>query len=162
MIWCSELCGRMTGVNPDLTIQRVTAGSTPADEAFMQWVTAALDPASVAYELTVRLVDEAESQALNGQYRGQDRPTNVLSFPADLPPDIDLSLLGDIVICVPIVEREAIEQQKVLEAHWAHLTLHGVLHLLGHDHQDNQEAERMEQIECAILGSLGYANPYER
>ncbi|MBS3786384.1 MAG: rRNA maturation RNase YbeY, partial [Gammaproteobacteria bacterium] len=86
----------------------------------MRWVAAALDSASVAHELVIRLVDEAESQALNDQYRSYDRPTNVLSFPADLPPDIDLSLLGDIVICVPIVEREAIEQQKMLEAHWAH------------------------------------------
>lgn len=152
----------MTGVNPDLTIQRATALPTPSDADFMRWVSAALKPASGVHELVVRLVDEAESQALNHQYRGQDRPTNVLSFPADLPPDIDLSLLGDIVICASVVDREASEQKKAPEAHWAHLTIHGVLHLLGHDHQNNQEAERMETQECAILSSLGYANPYER
>ncbi|MRH78582.1 rRNA maturation RNase YbeY [Spiribacter sp. C176] len=151
----------MTGVNPDLTIQRATHLPTPSDADFEEWVAAALESAPVAHELVVRLVDEAESQALNDQYRGQDRPTNVLSFPTDLPPDIDLSLLGDIVICAPVVEREAIEQKKAPKAHWAHLTIHGVLHLLGYDHQDDQEAKRMETIECAILSSLGYANPYE-
>ncbi len=152
----------MTGVTPDLTLQRATALPTPSDADFLRWVSAALEPAAVSYELVVRVVDEAESQALNQQYRGQERPTNVLSFPVDLPADIELSLLGDIVICAPIVVSEAIDQNKTPEAHWAHLTIHGVLHLLGHDHQDTEEAERMETIECAILTSLGYANPYER
>lgn len=151
----------MTGVTPDLTLQRATTLPTPSDAEFLRWVSAALESVDETCELVLRVVDEAESQALNRQYRGQDRPTNVLSFPADIPPDIELSLLGDIVICAPVVVTEALDQNKMPEAHWAHLTIHGVLHLLGHDHQNTEEAERMETIECAILGSLGYANPYE-
>lgn len=151
----------MTGVTPDLTLQRATTLPTPCDAEFLRWVSAALESVDETCELVLRVVDEAESQALNRQYRGQDRPTNVLSFPADIPPDIELSLLGDIVICAPVVVTEALDQNKMPEAHWAHLTIHGVLHLLGHDHQNTEEAERMESMECAILGSLGYANPYE-
>lgn len=147
---------------PDLTVQRATDLPTPSDADFLCWVSAALESASAQYELVVRLVDAAESQALNHQYRGIDRPTNVLSFSADLPADIDLSVLGDIVICAAVVADEATEQNKPPQAHWAHLTIHGVLHLLGYDHLDSEEAERMEIMECEILGGLGYANPYER
>lgn len=132
----------------------------PGHRDFMLWATAALQEQADA-ELTLRLVDEAESRELNSRYRGKDAPTNVLSFPAELPPGIDIPLLGDIVICAPLVYEEAIAQNKPVQAHWAHLVIHGVLHLLGHDHQDEQQAGVMEALEVDLLLSLGYANPYE-
>jgi probable rRNA maturation factor len=110
--------------------------------------------------LTLRLVDRDESRALNLRYRGQDKPTNVLSFPAGLPCGLDLPLLGDIVICAPLVGEEAEKQHKSLQSHWAHLVIHGVLHLLGHDHQDEKEAVDMEAIEVDLLASLGFSDPY--
>jgi probable rRNA maturation factor len=131
----------------------------PGLQDFRLWVTAALQAPGDA-ELTVRLVDEAESRELNSRYRGKDAPTNVLSFPAELPPGMDIPLLGDIVICAPLVHQEAVAQGKPVQAHWAHLVIHGVLHLLGHDHQDEQEAGVMEALEADLLISLGYANPY--
>jgi probable rRNA maturation factor len=111
--------------------------------------------------LVVRLVDEPESQALNRQYRGIDKPTNVLSFPFEAPPKVRSRHIGDLVICAPVVEREATEQGKPLEAHWAHMVVHGVLHLLGYDHGTDADAETMEALEIAILGRLGFPNPYE-
>lgn len=111
-------------------------------------------------ELTIRVVDEAESQELNGTYRGKEKPTNVLSFPFEAPEHVELSLLGDLVICAPVVEREASEQKKSLEAHWAHMVVHGVLHLQGYDHVNDTDAEVMEGLEIAILNALGYTNPY--
>jgi probable rRNA maturation factor len=114
-------------------------------------------------ELTIRIVDEQESQALNDQYRDKNKPTNILSFPFELPHglDIEMNLLGDLVLCAPIVDAEAKEQQKALEAHWAHMVIHGTLHLLGYDHIDDEEAEEMEAIEIECLESLGITNPYE-
>jgi probable rRNA maturation factor len=109
----------------------------------------------------VRIVDEPESRALNLRYRGIDRPTNVLSFPFEAPPQVRSRHIGDLVICAPVVEREAAEQGKPLEAHWAHMVVHGVLHLLGHDHETDADAETMEALEIAILGRLGFPNPYE-
>jgi len=132
----------------------------PGLRDFRLWVAAALQDTGDA-ELTVRLVDETESRELSSRYRGKDAPTNVLSFPAELPPGIDIPLLGDIVICAPLVHQEAMAQGKPVQAHWAHLVIHGVLHLLGHDHQDEQEAAVMESLEVKLLVSLGYANPYE-
>ncbi len=111
-------------------------------------------------QLTVRLVDESESRQLNARYRGKDTPTNVLSFPAELPSGIDIPLLGDIVVCAPLVDREAGEQNKKKNAHWAHIVIHGVLHLLGHDHQEEDEAGEMETIESDLLFSLGFPDPY--
>ena len=111
-------------------------------------------------ELTIRVVDEAESQELNGTYRGKEKPTNVLSFPFEAPEHIELSLLGDLVICAPVVQREASEQKKSLEPHWAHMVIHGVLHLQGYDHVNDTDAEVMEGLEIAILNALGYTNPY--
>jgi probable rRNA maturation factor len=124
------------------------------------WVRAALRGRRAAAELTVRIVDEAEGTALNTRYRGRGGPTNVLSFPFEGIPGVDLPLLGDIVICAPVVRREAAEQGKPEPAHWAHVVVHGALHLLGHDHIDAEEARAMEAMERQILAGLGYPDPY--
>ena len=105
-------------------------------------------------------VDEAESHELNLTYRGKDKPTNVLSFPFEAPPGIEMPLLGDLIICRQVVEQEAKEQQKPLEAHWAHMVVHGSLHLLGYDHIEDNEAEEMESLETEIMLALGYEDPY--
>ena len=144
-----------------LTIQRVSAvAGQPSDDRFRHWAEATLQGRPEPVELTLRLVDEAESRRLNRKYRDRDRPTNVLSFPFEVPPEIASPLLGDLVICAPLVVREAEVQGKPVEAHWAHLTVHGILHLLGHDHQDEQQGAEMEAREIAILAGLGYADPY--
>ena len=134
----------------------------PAAVSFRRWVAAALQGARrrKSAELSIRIVDTAEGRALNRDYRGKDYATNVLSFPAELPPGIDLPLIGDLAICAPVVLREAAEQSKLARDHWAHLTVHGVLHLLGHDHLEDAEAERMERLETRILAGLGIADPY--
>lgn len=124
------------------------------------WVQAALDHEGAAGEICLRVVDEAEITELNQQYRGKPGSTNVLSFPAELPPGVPLAILGDLVVCAPLVEREAAQQDKTTSAHWAHLLVHGTLHLLGYDHQASAEAELMEAREVAILNKLGFANPY--
>jgi probable rRNA maturation factor len=111
-------------------------------------------------ELTIRIVDETEAQQLNETWRQRSYPTNVLSFPYESPPGIEIPLLGDMVICAPVVAREASEQHKTLEAHWAHLVIHGTLHLLGYDHQEETQALAMETIEINVLNNLGYPNPY--
>jgi len=144
----------------ELDVQNATAFEPlPDDAQFSLWVETALRGKSEA-ELTLRLVDRDESRKLNSRYRGKDQPTNVLSFPAELPPGLDIPLLGDIVICAPLVGEESAAQGKSLSAHWAHLVIHGVLHLLGHDHQDEHEAVEMEAIEFELLASLGFGNPY--
>ncbi len=138
----------------------------PTRPQFRQWVLAALNGAGRRFdsEVAIQLVDTAEGQAMNRQYRGKDYATNVLSFPADLPEglpeDFDFPQLGDLVICAPVVAREAAEQGKALGDHYAHLTVHGVLHLLGFDHVEEAEAEEMEALERQILASLGIADPY--
>ncbi|MCK9635020.1 MAG: rRNA maturation RNase YbeY [Methylobacter tundripaludum] len=124
------------------------------------WVDAALDGHNQDTEIVVRIVDEQESADLNEQYRHKSGPTNILSFPVDLPPGIELNLLGDLVICAPVLEKEAQEQGKLLADHWAHIVVHGVLHLLGYDHIDDAEAELMENKEIAILNKLQINNPY--
>ncbi|MGK2924545.1 MAG: rRNA maturation RNase YbeY [Lysobacterales bacterium] len=144
----------------ELAVQRATCWQPlPSDAQFKLWVRTALRGRAAA-ELTIRIVDREESRELNRQYRGKDAPTNVLSFPADLPKEVEVDLLGDILMCAPLVAEEALEQGKAEQAHWAHLTIHGVLHLLGHDHQETADAEVMEGIEIALLESLGIANPY--
>lgn len=145
----------------ELEVQRATRWQPlPGDAEFELWVRTALRGLEAA-ELTIRIVDREESREFNRRYRGKDAPTNVLSFPADLPAEVGINLLGDILICAPLVGEEAREQGKAEQAHWAHLTIHGVLHLLGHDHQEAADAEVMEGIEIALLESLGIANPYE-
>ncbi|WP_295937869.1 rRNA maturation RNase YbeY [uncultured Xanthomonas sp.] len=136
----------------------------PAAPSFRKWVAAALKSRIREADLAIRLVDDREGRALNQHYRGKDYATNVLSFPAELPEGlpkgVKLPLLGDLVICAPVVAREAAEQDKPLNAHYAHLTVHGVLHLLGWDHEDDKEAEAMEQLEREILADLGVSDPY--
>ena len=136
----------------------------PSAVSFRRWVAAALHGRIREADLAIRVVDTAEGRALNRHYRGKDYATNVLSFPAELPeglpPGVRMPLLGDLVICAPVVAREAIEQGKPLAAHYAHLTVHGTLHLLGWDHEDEREAEAMEQLEREILAGLGIADPY--
>ena len=132
----------------------------PTAEQIEQWATAAVQPQSDVVEMTVRIVDEAESHELNLNYRGKDRPTNVLSFPFECPDEVELPLLGDLVICRQVVEREAQEQGKPLMAHWAHMVVHGSLHLLGYDHIEDDEAEEMESLETQIMIGLGFVDPY--
>ncbi len=133
----------------------------PAEALIERWITAALESQQLQEaEVSVYIVDEAEGQELNAQYRNKDYPTNVLSFPADLPEELDIPLLGDLVVCAPVVEREAKEQGKALEAHWAHMLVHGSLHLLGFDHIDDAEADEMEALETQIITGLGFPAPY--
>lgn len=144
----------------DLQIACEQESGLPTAEQIEQWATAAVQPQSDEVEMTVRIVDEAESHALNLNYRGKDRPTNVLSFPFECPDEVELPLLGDLVICRQVVEHEAQEQDKPLMAHWAHMVVHGSLHLLGYDHIEDDEAEEMESLETQIMTGLGFADPY--
>ena len=136
-------------------------GAGVPDEAqFHSWAEKAwlgADPS----EVTIRIVDNDESRELNHQYRGKDKPTNVLSFPFEAPAGITMPLAGDLVICAPVVEKEAQEQHKEPVAHWAHMVVHGILHLQGYDHIEDNEAEVMEALEVRLLSQLGFANPYE-
>ena len=144
----------------DLQIACEQETGLPTVEQIEQWATAAVQPQSDEVEMTVRIVDEAESHKLNLNYRGKDRPTNVLSFPFECPDEVELPLLGDLVICRQVVEREAQEQDKPVMAHWAHMVVHGSLHLLGYDHIEDDEAEEMESLETQIMTGLGFADPY--
>ena len=135
----------------------------PGDEELAAWVGAVLARHEVAphNEVTIRLVDSEESQALNRNYRGKDKPTNVLSFPFETPPGMeDVPLLGDLVICHSVVAGEAQEQGKPLYHHYAHMVVHGTLHLLGYDHIEDAEADEMEALERGILSDFGIADPY--
>jgi probable rRNA maturation factor len=134
----------------------------PSAASFKRWAAAACEGRIMKADLAIRLVDNKEGLSLNRHYRGKDCPTNVLSFPAELPSGVELPmpLLGDLVICAPVVAREAKEQGKQLNAHFAHLTVHGVLHLLGLNHEDDREANAMELLEREILAGLGYTDPY--
>lgn len=144
----------------DLQIATENIEGLPTEEQIVQWATAAVQPEGDEVEMTVRIVDEAESHELNLTYRGKDRPTNVLSFPFECPDEVELPLLGDLVICRQVVEREAAEQEKPLMAHWAHMVVHGSLHLLGYDHIEDDEAEEMESLETQIMQGLGFDDPY--
>ena len=134
----------------------------PSAASFRRWVVAALAGARhrKPTQLSIRIVGAHEGRALNARYRGKDYATNVLSFPVELPRGVSSPLLGDLVICAPVVACEAREQGKAPRVHYAHLTVHGVLHLLGYDHQHDAEAQRMEALETRVLAGLGVANPY--
>ncbi|RZA22240.1 MAG: rRNA maturation RNase YbeY [Lysobacteraceae bacterium] len=142
----------------------VPRAGIPAAVSFRKWVAAALAGRIREADLAVRIVGSKEGRSLNHHYRGKDYATNVLSFPAEvpegLPKGVKFPLLGDLVLCAPVVAREAKEQGKPLAAHYAHLTVHGALHLLGWDHEDTREAECMEQLEREILAGLGLPDPY--
>jgi probable rRNA maturation factor len=131
----------------------------PPEQQFQQWIAAALQESYNRLEQTIRIVGEAESRELNSRYRGKDSATNVLAFPSDAE-HLDYDCLGDLVICVPVVAAEAEAQGKPVEAHWAHLVVHGMLHLQGFEHQDAAQTREMETLEIKILEGLGYNNPY--
>ncbi|MBI3773493.1 MAG: rRNA maturation RNase YbeY [Gammaproteobacteria bacterium] len=132
----------------------------PGLEQIRAWVEAVVNKERDDAELTIRIVDAKEIRELNRDYRHKDSATNVLSFPFEAPPGVDLPLLGDVVICAAVVLEEARAQGKTPEAHWAHMVVHGVLHLLGYDHISDADAEVMERREVEILAGLGYADPY--
>ncbi|GAB2574536.1 rRNA maturation RNase YbeY [Dyella jejuensis] len=156
----------MAGQPPPGSIVHLSFGlpraGVPAPASFRRWVDAALAGARrrKATELAIRIVGTREGRRLNRDYRGKDYATNVLSFPAELPPGMALPLIGDLAICAPVVQREAAEQGKPARDHWAHMTVHGVLHLLGYDHLADAEAEAMETLETRILAKLGIHDPY--
>ncbi|WP_413734714.1 rRNA maturation RNase YbeY [Sodalis sp. RH21] len=150
----------MSGIILDLQLACSDPAGLPDEAAFTRWLEGVLPQFQPEAEVTIRLVDEAESHELNLTYRGKDKSTNVLSFPFEAPPQVELPLLGDLVICRQVVEREAAEQAVALEAHWAHMVVHGCLHLLGYDHILDDEAEEMEALEAEIMQSLGYPDPY--
>lgn len=149
----------MSGV--EVQFAAAFAGVLPSRADIETWVAAVLAAEGASGEVTVRIVDEAESAELNRGYRGVDRPTNVLSFPLGVPAgDWGEAQLGDLAVCAAVVAREAAEQGKSPAAHWAHMVVHGTLHLLGYDHIEDRDAERMETLEIGILQHLGYPNPY--
>ncbi|MEO9273347.1 rRNA maturation RNase YbeY [Marinomonas sp. 5E14-1] len=150
----------MPHLDLDLQIATDAVDNLPSEADFRLWVEKALPTSGDEFEITIRIVDEEESHALNHEYRGKDKPTNVLSFPFEAPPGLELPLLGDLVICTQVVEKEAKEQQKPLLHHWAHMTVHGILHLRGYDHINDDEAEEMESIETELLASLSISDPY--
>ncbi len=150
----------MSQVILDLQVACESPEGLPQEAQIQRWLDAAILPFQEEAEVTVRLVDETESHDLNLTYRGKDKPTNVLSFPFEAPPGMEMPLLGDLVICRQVVEREAPEQDTPLDAHWAHMVVHGSLHLLGYDHIEDDEAEEMESLETEIMLALGYADPY--
>jgi probable rRNA maturation factor len=138
----------------------VAGGGLPAADAIRHWAACALLDGRDAAELVVRIVDEAEMTALNQRYRGKPGATNVLSFPYEPLPGVNSGLLGDVVVCAPVAVAEAIRQGRSHEAHWAHLVIHGVLHLQGYDHHHEREARRMEALETRLLAALGFPDPY--
>ena len=141
-------------------IRDVDTQGLPDDQAFKRWAELAAEGRAADSELCIRIVDAAESQRLNSEFRGIDKPTNVLSFPFEAPPGIPVNILGDLAICSEVMQLEAKEQGKLEEHHWAHLVIHGVLHLLGFDHIKNVDAEVMEALETKLLAHLGISDPY--
>jgi len=134
--------------------------SIPKRHYFTRWVNSVTANKLPNTEINIRIVGEKESALLNKNYRGKNKPTNVLSFPFEVPPEIISPLLGDLVICAPVIAKEAKAQEKPILAHWAHMVIHGTLHLLGYDHEKKKDAAVMEKIEIQLLKKLGYANPY--
>ncbi|MCB5357626.1 MULTISPECIES: rRNA maturation RNase YbeY [Vibrio] len=144
----------------DLQIAVENEQGLPTEQDIQLWLDKTIPQFQENAELTVRIVDTEESHQLNHDYRGKDKPTNVLSFPFEAPPGMELDLLGDLIICRQVVEKEAEEQNKPLLAHWAHMVVHGSLHLLGYDHIEDDEAEEMESLETEIMQTMGFEDPY--
>ncbi len=146
-----------------LDIQRIVElDSLPSDDDFQLWVDKALADYSQDAEVVIRIVDTEEMTELNSQYRAKQGPTNILSFPFELPGGVErIDLLGDLVVCAAVLEQEAKQQNKALSAHWAHIVIHGVLHLLGYDHLTDDEAIVMESKEVVLLQELHIDNPYQ-
>lgn len=145
----------------DLELQIASKVKTlPHPAQFREWVSAAIGDEINTGELTIRVVDEEEMSKLNLQFRNKKGPTNVLSFPYEPHPAVASRLLGDIVICAPVIEKEAKKHNKELLAHWAHMIVHGILHLMGYNHEEDDDAHEMENLETDILVNLGYEPPY--
>ncbi|OCG18225.1 rRNA maturation RNase YbeY [Gilliamella sp. WF3-4] len=151
----------MSAIILDLQIATKEQQNLPSEAQILQWLDVILPQFMDNAELTIRIVDEQESQQLNYTYRHKDKPTNVLSFPFESPVEIEVPLLGDLIICKQVVETEAVQQHKSLTSHWAHMIVHGCLHLLGYDHILDEEAEEMENIEINIMQQLGFKDPYQ-
>ena len=148
-------------VKIDLQVVSAEPG-LPDREQFQRWSDAACTKCGCdSKSMTIRITDIEESAELNSRYRNRQGPTNVLSFPFENPPGVSTDILGDLVICAPVVVREAIEQDKTPEAHWAHILIHGVLHLCGYDHISPEQADIMETLETDIITGFGYPPPYE-
>ncbi len=144
-----------------LDIQLATqSDNLPDEKQFQHWVDAVLTDSGQDRDIVIRIVDEAEMTALNESYRQKSGPTNILSFPFQPPPQIESNLLGDLIICAPVIVKEAKQQNKQVLDHWAHIVVHGILHLLGYDHLTDEEAQVMEKLEITILQSLHISNPY--
>jgi probable rRNA maturation factor len=147
-----------------IIVQRAVSNiPIPSTAQFKRWAKAVLQEKMSNAEITIRIVDKDEITTLNSTYRHKNKPTNVLSFPFEMPEDVklDVPILGDIIICAEVIIEEAHEQNKKVNAHWAHMVVHGILHLLGHDHEKDDEAKIMEAEEISILEELGFPNPYE-
>ena len=147
----------------NLEIQRACKGEAsglPSDDVITRWVETCLSDYREDAECVIRLVDAGEAKELNSQYRQKDRATNVLSFPMEMPETSGIPYIGDLVICLPVIQQEAAEQDKTLEQHFAHMVIHGMLHLLGYDHQSDDEAKEMESLEITCLSRVGYPSPY--
>ena len=145
----------------ELELQIATEAKTlPHPGQFREWIAVAYAQFVESGEMVIRIVDEFEMTELNAEYRGKEKPTNVLSFPAEAEPGFGINIIGDIVICAPVVEKEALEQNKNILGHWAHLVVHGALHLIGYDHIEEDDALEMEQLETEIMVNLGFEPPY--
>jgi len=145
-----------------LDIQNVSKSShVPGQELFQKWIDTVLQSSIEDSEIVIRIVDESEMIQFNEQYRNKEGVTNILSFPFDIPEGVDSDLLGDLLVCAPVVECEAQQQNKQLEHHWAHIIIHGILHLLGYDHINDEDAEEMEALEIQLLKKIKINNPYE-
>jgi probable rRNA maturation factor len=159
---------KLSHAGVQLDVQKRIRAWTPRRADIAAWASEALGRRAANAELSVRLVGRAEGRKLNAQYRGKDYATNVLSFPAApwaatpamAAAGAGTTHLGDLVICPPVLRAEALEQRKTLRAHWAHLVVHGALHLIGYDHERDADARRMERREIAVLRRLGFTNPY--
>lgn len=144
-----------------LLINNNTSFNAPEIKEFETWINTVINNHGSFFQVSIEIVDKKFSQELNNTYRNKDNPTNVLSFPLELPEFVKEDLIGDLVICARVVEEEAKAQKKQLNDHWAHLTIHGVLHLLGYDHINDSDAQIMEDLEIKLLAKLNIANPYD-